>query len=190
MTRSGIALLTLAMSAACDQQAAEADKQCSYALEDAERALKEADMAKASAEATKAQGVCAGDKKGRADDVAKRVEARKAELAKLRKEQDEEEKKKKAEKKGPVPVLGKHSKEAGATGFCKQYVDCVCGIADWVHHTTGKDSQRQLCTDAKKVLGGPKAQDGCKTVLNDFTSNPSWEDPYKAMGIDIPEACP
>ncbi len=191
--RNGVALVLLATAAlgACDKKAQQGERDCGYALEDGRKALAESDIPKARTQHDRASKLCAKEREADVTRLRTDIEAREARLAEMRKDEDEAEKKARdTEKKGPVPVAGKHSSEAKATGFCKEYVDCVCGIADWVFHVSGEDKQRALCTDAKKVLAGAKAQEGCQQLLGEFTSNAEWRQPYEAMGITIPDQCP
>ena len=200
-TRAPRILIALAAVAAalalggCENPEAEKKKQCEAALADTERLIKEQDLRRARDEQAKAAKMCPPTLQDRVLAADQKITTLEAKLKKLREAQDEAEKKKAEKEKkldrGEAPVIGKHSSETGATGHCKTYVDCLCGIADRYRYKTGHDAHRGICKDAKKVLAGRNAQEGCQKLLKEMSEqDESWKAPYETQGVEIPSMCP
>ncbi len=187
--------VVIASISACDDGAAKAAKLCNAAIADAKRAIKSHDLTRAKKEQATATKACV-DPKQRDEAVAlgERITTAEAVLEEQRKKQDKKDKAEAAKKKakrGAAPVIGSHSKEIGATGVCKDYVDCACGLADGYRYETAEDSHREFCTDAKKVLGGKNSQGGCQNLMDELKKQgDKWKEPFESQGVTIPTSCP
>ncbi len=198
MRRPLLVLVLLAGSTAvvaCDGGAAEKEKQCTYALDDAERLLKTQDLARAREAQQKAASGCPPKLEERAATLSRSIDEAEARLKALREQQDQAEREKAAKaaskNHGQPAVIGQHSAETGATGDCKTYVDCLCGLADSYRYKVGVDAHRAVCDDAKKVLAGKNAQEGCRTLLKELAAQDDrWKEPYETQGISVPTMCP
>lgn len=193
--RRAVIFLAAMPLAACEDAGAEKEKACSYAVEDAERRLAANDVQAARAEHAKAVAVCPPKLEERVTNLGKSIDGVETRLKTLREEQDraEREKAAKAASKnfGELPVIGAHSAETGATGDCKTYVDCLCGLADSYRYKVGVDAHRAVCNDAKKVLAGKNAQEGCRTLLKELAEQDDrWKEPYELQGVSVPTMCP
>jgi hypothetical protein len=70
-------------------------------------------------------------------------------------------------------------------------VDCLCGLADGYRYKTGIDAHREVCNDAKKVLAGKNAQEGCKKLMAELAGQDDrWKEPYESQGVAVPVECP
>jgi hypothetical protein len=181
-------LVALAAAPGCSREAEERAKKCKDALDDTRRFVEGPDVQKTRDMHAVARQSCAPEQQAEVDRLGALIDKRAAQL--------EEAKAAAAalaarSAKPEEPLPGGADGSVKTTSSCKQYVDCVCELADAIRKGTGKDTYRARCDEAKKAVDGRRHGDpACQVMLGELTADEGWKSAWEARGVSIPLVCP